>query len=266
VSNISADSEKKNYFEALEDIDIPSLHTPPIAPHITPPNINYSANMKFSQEDINELSAKLAPILIKDLKSALKEEVLKEIRHEIREIVHKEFRDEISKLKAEINYLQSEVKSAHAKHDDLEQYGRRMCLDISGIPGDSGKPDENVEKKLLDQAKKVGLALNESDIDKCHCKGKPVDNFNRKVIVKFTNSKARQRVYSARKRLGDGIFVQENLTPYCEYLGYEARKLKRAGLVTKTWVAGCKIYAQVTGKKTGRQIMNMDDINAIIDK
>jgi hypothetical protein len=93
-----------------------------------------------------------------------------------------------------------------------------------------------------------------------------LDNFNRKVIVKFTNSKARQSVYSARKRLGDGIFVQENLTPYREYLGYEARKLKRAGLVTKTWVAGCKIYAQVTGEKTGRQIMNMDDINAISDK
>ena len=138
-----------------------------------------------------------------------------------------------------------------------------MCLDISGIPGDNGKPDEDVERKILDQAKKVGISLDTSDIDKCHRKGKPVDNKDCKIIVKFTNSKARQRIYNARKRLGDGIFVQENLTPFREYLGYEARKLKRAGLVTKTWVAGCKVFAQVTGEKMSRQIMSMDDINAI---
>ncbi len=31
--------------------------------------------------------------------------------------------------------------------DELDQYGRRMCLEISNIPGDTGITSENVEDK-----------------------------------------------------------------------------------------------------------------------
>jgi hypothetical protein len=99
-----------------------------------------------------------------------------------------------------------------------------MNLDISGIPGDTGSSEENVESKILAEAKKRGIQLS-SDIDKCHRKGKRKDNFNRKVIVKFTNLKARQRVYNARKEMSHGIFVQENLTPLRENLSFQARQL-----------------------------------------
>jgi hypothetical protein len=44
-------------------------------------------NMKFRKEDINELSSKLSPILVKEIKSVLKDEVLKDLRQGIKELL-----------------------------------------------------------------------------------------------------------------------------------------------------------------------------------
>ena len=60
---------------------------------------------------------------------------------------------------------------------------------------------------------------------------------NRKVIIKFTNSKARRNQYSARKQLGALIYVQENLTNFRESLSYEARQLVKTKKLAKTWVS-----------------------------
>lgn len=67
------------------------------------------------------------------------------------------------------------------------------------------------------------------------------------MIVKFTNSKARQRFYKARKDLGAGIFAKENLTALRKKLIYEARQLKRSGSLNNTWVAGCNVKAKLAG-------------------
>ncbi len=74
-------------------------------------------------------------------------------------------------------------------------------------------------------------------------------------------------MYDARRTLGDGIFVQDHLTPLRSQLGYESRKLVRENKLVKTWIAGCKIFALMSyhGKDTKLQIKDMDDINNIRD-
>ncbi len=138
-----------------------------------------------------------------------------------------------------------------------------MCLDISGIPGDTGNPQENVESKLIEHARKVNIELSAGDIDKCHRKGKPRGEYNRKVIIKFANSKARQRVYEGRKRIGDGIFVTENLTRLREHLAYEARQLVRGKKLTRTWVAGCRVHVILPGETRSRVIVDLNAIDCI---
>ena len=78
---------------------------------------------------------------------------------------------------------------------------------------------------FIECAEKIGLDLSPHDTDRCHRKGKPKLDKRRKVIVKFTNSKARERAYRARKTLGDGIYVQENLIIFrIKKCHYEARQ------------------------------------------
>ncbi|KAH3846977.1 hypothetical protein DPMN_089287 [Dreissena polymorpha] len=86
------------------------------------------------------------------------------------------------------------------------------------------------------------MVMFNADIDRCHRVGSKKDGKQRKVIVKFTNSSARQRLYEARRNLKDGVFIKENLTKFREELAYEARQLVRNKLLTKSWVAGCKVY------------------------
>ena len=168
-------------------------------------------------------------------------------------------------MKDENAELTKALKGTQLELDELEQYGRRMCLDISGIKGDTKHSSEDVEAKVIDIAQKIGLDLSPRDIDRCHRLGKPRHGKDRKSIVKFTNSKARERVYRARKTLGEGIYVQDNLTIFREKLSYEARELVRAKTLSKTWVAGCKVYGLLPSQAQSFVIKDMDIIQRIKD-
>lgn len=215
---------------------------------------------KYSKDDIKEIA--------KDLLAEIKLHLVTELKAEFRAIVNAEtakLGDEITSLKEENKSLKLSLKSIVSDLDELEQYGRRMCLDISNIPGDTGNPNEDVETIILEHANRCNIALKPEDIDKCHRKGKYKGSGNRKVIVRFTNSKARQRVYEGRRTIGDGIFVQENLTRRRDQLAYEARQLVRTKSLMKTWVGGCRIFALImhSGKELKIQIHDMDDIASI---
>lgn len=256
------DSESE-FFEAQEFSDFDS---PPTTPTISP---STSMTDKLSDTDIQALCAKLAPLLIRELKAELKKEVSEELKREIKQELLHEHQSELQTLKTEITSLKSKlseaqelIKQSRNDHDELEQYGRRMNLDVTGIPGDTGATEENVEQKILDLARKCNVDISSQDIDRCHRKGKYKQQ-NRRVIIKFTNSRARRRFYEARKRLGQGIYVQDNLTPFREKLSYEARQLKRNKLIVNCWVSGCRVFAQLPGEGRARIIQDLDDIENI---
>ena len=218
----------------------------------------------FSEKELSDLCAKLAPLLIKELTESLKGVIIDTVRAEFREELST-INDAVDKLKTENDTLKTELKNTQLELDELEQYGRRMCLDIAGVPGDTGTFDEPVERKVLDHAATVGIELSSADIDKCHRRGKRPDDSmsNRRVIVKFTNSKARDRVFAARKQMGDGVFVRESLTPHREYLSFRARQLKREGKIEKTWVAGARVFVQLLNDQGTKIIKHIDDITAL---
>jgi hypothetical protein len=237
------DSDTSVYFETIEDSDS-ELSQAFCLPKMA---------AKFSKDDLRDLANFLAKefrsVFLSELKSETNltnDEETVQLKHEIQVL-----REENINLKAENAKLKASLSSSKLELDELEQYGRRMCLDISGIPDDPGTSSENVELKFLNIAKVAKIELSSTDIDRIHRKGKPKEGENRKVIVKFTNSKARDRVYSGRKQLSAGIFVQENLTNFRERLSFEARQLVREKLAQKTWIAGCKVYVSCAGEEEG---------------
>ena len=230
-----------------------------------PPALSPKMAAKLNKSDLKEIAKIIA--------NELKEDLINEVKAEIKKMIQKEtadLRNEIDTLKAENKIIKSDLHTTVLQLDELEQYGRRMCLDISGISGDKGDFSENVEEKVLNLFSKTKLSdgtqlpITGSDIDRCHRKGK-YKGSNRKVIIKFTNSKARQSLYSARKQLGKTIFVQENITNFREGISYEARKLVRSNKLSKTWVAGCKVYGSLPGDSQKIIIRDMACIEAIRD-
>jgi hypothetical protein len=78
------------------------------------------------------------------------------------------------------------------------------------------------------------LSLKNADINKS-------TGVNRFVIVKFTNSRWRKRVYNNCKSIGSGIFVHENLTRFREALAHKTRKLVHSKYLAKR-IAGWENY------------------------
>ena len=99
-----------------------------------------------------------------------------------------------SKLKSLDRDLQLEV----IKRDDLEQYGRRTCIEISGIPTLKSENTLNIVQSV---ANALNLASIMDEVDVIHRISKKEDA---PIIVKFKTRSARDSFFfSAKKTLKD---------------------------------------------------------------
>ena len=115
---------------------------------------------------------------------------------------------ENASLKAEILKSSNEVKLPKKSLNDLEQYTRRDCLEIRGIPLPSTATDlDQTDEIVLQIAEKTGVPTQKSDISISHRipsrkqftdDGIPIPPA---IIVKFVKREIRENLYRERKNL-----------------------------------------------------------------
>ena len=121
--------------------------------------------------------------------------------------------EKIEMLESRVEILESDVviikqtnKLLERKADNNDQYSRRMCLRINGIPMQEGvKENEDIcFKKVKDVLKDLpgGNNVNDWEIGWAHRVGK-TNKGCRQMIVKFSSWRARALVYKNRKSLVD---------------------------------------------------------------
>lgn len=235
------------------------------------------AIMPLSKDDIRQIAESVKALLLPELRSEIRSDIHAEIKEQVKSLhvyvdsavqplkdsigvlqtqnaVLKNQVAELEPLRNQVAVLTGENVSLKVNIDELElgldhqeQYSRRDCLRINGVLGDTGEHSEDTDAKLLQMAASANIPLLPADIDKSHRLGKPRVGLNRTVIVKFANSKSRDRVLNARKDVG-GIYINEDISRYRQDLSYEARKLVRAKKLDGTWVGrGGVIYAKLPG-------------------
>ena len=105
------------------------------------------------------------------------------------------------------------------KTDDLEQYGRRLCIRIDGVEVNEDEIAEECTGKILNMLQKYDVEISDKDIDRAHriaskrtvsVDGKKVQQ----VIVKFLTWQKRNVVYHSRKVVKEkfGYSVRLDLT------------------------------------------------------
>lgn len=77
----------------------------------------------------------------------------------------KALNNENSMLKRDLANTKNENDVLKTTLDDLEQYGRRECVEIRGVPF---VVDENTNKIVIKQASKLGISISEADISIRH--------------------------------------------------------------------------------------------------
>ena len=78
---------------------------------------------------------------------------------------NKKLRNENKILQKTLNKLDTSLKSVTKANNDLEQYTRRECVEIRGVPQ---KPDESTNTIVKEVGKAVGVEIADIDISVSH--------------------------------------------------------------------------------------------------
>ena len=146
-------------------------------------------------------------------------------------------------LKTEINNLRADQEKQKCALNELQQYGRRECIEVSGVPPTDNEDSEEI---IMAIAKEIGVTLENNEISACHrvkkAKGDPI------IIAKFTNRKIKEEFMTKRRNLKhksigslklsnvDGkingkVFINESLTP----MNRKLFRLTRIKCKEKSW-------------------------------
>ena len=146
-------------------------------------------------------------------------------------------------LKTKINNLRADQEKQKCALNELQQYGRRECIEVSGVPPTDNEDSEEI---IMAIAKEIGVTLENNEISACHrvkkAKGDPI------IIAKFTNRKIKEEFMTKRRNLKhksigslklsnvDGkingkVFINESLTP----MNRNLFRLTRIKCKEKSW-------------------------------
>ena len=92
-----------------------------------------------------------------------------------------------------------------------KQYSRRTCLRITNIPCEKDETSEKVLEKIKRLLNEAGVDIPDSNIDRAHCIG-PKKEKKQAIIVKFTTFRHRTLLYSARRKLKNGVKLHIDLS------------------------------------------------------
>ena len=211
--------------------------------------------VELSDHDVMRIAMQTKLLLGAEIDKLVQEKVLKETA---------DLQNRVTTLETDNKNLQDSITVLETKLstriDDLEQYSRRSCIRIAGIPETE---HENTDDKVLDLAAHLNIQLNPRDIDRSHRVGpvrtsttsiadedEPQPTRPREIIVKLRSYQARLSLLQGRKTLRvnkEKVYINEDLTKTRKSLAYECRQLKRERKIVKTWVYDGNVFVTNRG-------------------
>ena len=167
-------------------------------------------NAKMSEQEEN-----LTKVLNNTLND-LREEITKQIQNEIKSHC-KHLESENQMLKHQVSELRRLNISNQNNHEGLEQYGRRLCLRIDGVPTKTNESSDDVLDSVKSLFKEAKVDIPESVIDRAHRFGSRYldassNNYCKSIIVRFTTLYHRTMFYRAENKSKRGMRIKLALT------------------------------------------------------
>ena len=167
-------------------------------------------------------------------------------------------------LERRVAHLERENASLHDENDAQEQYSRRNCLLLHGVP----EAQVDTDSAVLSVAnERLGLNLTRDCIDRSHRLGQAAQSTSngkpRPIIVKLTSYDTRRQIFGGKRQLkGTRLVITENLTKRRSELLQKARSVDG---VVATWTIDGRIVCLVgNGRKvtvvTERDLDNVREL------
>ena len=202
--------------------------------------MNENTFQEIIKEQVKAAVAEQRRTVVAEMKAAVAEQV--------KTVVAAAVAEEASARIIEAEALKEELAETKKQLNDLEQYSRRACLNISNIP--EGGRAEDTDQLVIDVAKMAGVTLTRADIDVSHRIGTARPGKARTIVARFVHFSKRQQLFDARRQLrqprsipGSSVttdvaqraFISDNLTKDNQYVMYRARQYKKEGKLHSAW-------------------------------
>ncbi|XP_074610148.1 uncharacterized protein LOC141864321 [Acropora palmata] len=160
--------------------------------------------------------------------------------------------------------------------DETQQYLRRDCLEINGVPISSY---ENPNQLVKEVGLLAGVQIDDRHIAAAH-KLPDSKNVKNRLIVKFIQRDKREELYKHRKNLvgknishlpsvedGNGkIFINESLTSYRKRLFGRIREYKRNNNLKYLWTSNGKIMLKVNDTSPTQAFVTHEQFEDYLDQ
>ncbi|CAH3024209.1 unnamed protein product, partial [Porites evermanni] len=148
------------------------------------------------------------------------------------------------------------LKTQQAKKslNDLDQYTRRDCTEIRGIPLPEEPSEEDTNDIVIQLSEKIGVPMERNDISTSHRIPSAKHLMEPAIIVKFVGHKVRENFYLARKRLksvstadlrfseANKIYINKSLTQKNKELFNDCLKFKKDHSYKFLWTNAGTIF------------------------
>jgi len=192
---------------------------------------------------------------VEEIKNAIQflssqyDDLMKEVK-EMRE-ENKMLKEENKDIKKKLLKSEEAVTDLTQRVEEMEMYGRRVNLEIFGVPVRGRLQDENTTAVVEKIAEEIGVTYDPRDIHKLHRLQQRKDGKPPIILVQFMSTMTRDSWLRAGKRArlvdeetNGQIYFSENLTPYFKGLLREAKLRARMHSYKYTWVKGGKIMVR----------------------
>ena len=173
-----------------------------------------------------------------------------------------------STLSTDYKNINEKVIEMERNMHRMEQYSRRECIEIVGIP--SSITNDLLEEHVLLIFEKLGVVLETMDIVACHW----LEKTNR-VIVKLLNHKGSQYILEKKHKLRNivfynhdesensnsrKIFINQTLCPYNRRLYGLVKDLSNESLIDSFWISNGTIKIRESSQSKPVSITHESDL------
>ena len=184
-------------------------------------------------------------------------------------------RARIDALETQVRQLSAVVTEQAQSLNELDQYGRKSCVVVSGLPEQS---NESVPEKIEELGRVVGVNL-QGEIDVAHRLGRLALGRTRPIIMRLRCFDKRHELYAARRKLrspgltpsasitsavASKVFISDSLTKTNQEIMYRGRQMKKDGRLWAVWSDAGKLKAKVRENDTTTVIRSMDDLTRLV--
>ena len=188
--------------------------------------------------------------------------------------------EEISKINKNFEKLESELSISKTVNNALhkrviqlekqcwrnEQYSRRECIEVVGLP------DSTTDNEVCSVFKKIGVDVSVDNIEACY----PLKSDSKnKIIVKFSKRKDCQAVLENKKKLknlsneelgvetNSKVFVNQSLCKYYKLLWSQCKSLWNDKMIFAFWTTNVSLKLKFRQDRRVHTISHLEDLKEL---